>query len=692
MRRNLPNLALLFVLLTLSFATVLPISGQDTSAIITKLEELRGKLQGQKSLQNEIDVVINQIQAGAFDDALDKLQNDVKSSILARTKSPTLLIQLINEIINLIKYFKPHKPPTPNFTISANPTQLGIEQGSSGTSTITVMSIGGFSQQVTLSTTAPPSGITHPLNPTKVTPLPNHSINSTLTITVATYAQPKSYAITVTGTNGTLMHSVMIVFSVIARPETLDFSLSASPNKLSIQKGRSNSTVITVTSLHDFSKPVDLEVPPVGKAINTTLNPTQVIPPANSYAISIFSINVAGNAPTGSLNITITGHSATVTRNITISIDIVAPSIPVSPDFSVNVVPSELTIQQGDSVMATIIVVSLRGFSQSIDITVTPANISGTSLTLNSTQVTPPPYSFAASVMIVSAAKTATPSNYTLKVTGTNGTLTHTAQISLRIAFETIPPRIVSVSRLIEKPSYNETVEVLASVIDETSGVRDVILNYVSNLESVNITMQLSVREDLFIGNIPALTYNTTVIYHIYACDQAGNWAVSNDYSYFVIDPYPPVIGVPRWSPLNPATNDKITINVTVSKPSQASNIDEVDLLYKNETTDNWKSIPMTSTGANYTAVLTNQSDTFVRFYVSALDRAGNVAETPEQEFTIARPAEVPLAWILAIIVIIAAIIGGSAYYSHEAAKKSRIQSKSKHKSTVTSPLLPRFT
>lgn len=666
MRKHVPNLVLLFVVLTLtlSFATVLPISGQDTSAIITKLEELRSKLQGQKSLQNKIDAVINQIEAGAFNGALNKLQNDVEKSILARVKNPTELIQLINEIIDLIKGITHPKPPIPDFRMSANPTELDIEQGNLGTSVIIVTSIHGFSQEVTLSTTTAPLDIAFSLNPSKVTPQPDRSINSTLTVSVTTYAQPKTYEITVTGTNGTLLHSITIILTVTAPPQTPDFSLTASPNMLSIQKGRSNASVITVTSLHDFSKPVNLEVPPSGKSINTTLNPTQVIPPANSYAISILTVDIAANAPTGSLNITIVGHSAAVTHNITISIDITAPPTPSNPDFSVKVAPSTLIIQQGDSATATIIVVSLRGFSQSTNISVAPVTISGVTLTLNSIQVTPPPYGFATSILTINVAKIATSSNYTLTVTGTNGTLTRAAQISLRIILETTPPQIVSVLRLIEKPSYNQTVEVLTSVIDETSGVKDVILNYATNAESRNITMQLSLQEDFYRASIPALPYNTTVTYRVFASDKAGNWASSTVYSYVVIDPYPPVIGVPAWSPLNPSANDKITINVTVTKPAQASSIDEVDLFYKNKTSDNWKSIQMTFAGANYTAVLTNQSDTFVRFFVSALDKAGNVAETPEQEFTVAPPAGVPLAWILAVIVIIAAVIGGSAYYS----------------------------
>ncbi|MGB6385275.1 MAG: S53 family peptidase, partial [Terriglobales bacterium] len=48
----------------------------------------------------------------------------------------------------------------PNFTLSASPSSLSIGQGSSGTSTITVTPVDGFTGSVTLSTSSLPSGVT----------------------------------------------------------------------------------------------------------------------------------------------------------------------------------------------------------------------------------------------------------------------------------------------------------------------------------------------------------------------------------------------------------------------------------------------------------------------------------------------------------------------------------------------------
>jgi hypothetical protein len=94
-------------------------------------------------------------------------------------------------------------PPAPDFSISASPASLTIQQGSSGTSTITITSINGFNQPVQLSVSGVPSGVTATLSPQQVTPPAGGSIISTLTVSVGTTATPGSYTLTVTGTNGT---------------------------------------------------------------------------------------------------------------------------------------------------------------------------------------------------------------------------------------------------------------------------------------------------------------------------------------------------------------------------------------------------------------------------------------------------------------------------------------------------------
>ena len=797
MRRQFLNLAVLIMTLTLSFSfiAVLPATSQDEDKeeIKSLLRDLHSKVEGEHPcLANKVNAVIHQIEAGASHGALNKLENDIKKSINAWIKDLEFrqeLLNLVDKIIGLIEGITPPPPPTPDFEISAYPDELEIVQNSSDTSTITVKSLHGFSQRVNLSAELTPATdkITLALVPTWVIPTSKGN-TSTLTVAVAADAEEGEYVITMSGTNGTLPHSVKITLEVTALPipPFKNFSIEASPTSLTIQQGDSDISVITITSLEGFSRPVDLAitsqhipnvnttlyplqvfpkpnnpaisiltidvgsaatpssynitvngtsgslwhsvhivlevtappVPPVPPTpdfsiatsptsltiqqgdsdkstiiiaslkgfnqpvdlaitsakitgVNTTLDPLQVTPPSNSFATSILKVDVATDASLGSYTITVTGTSNSLTHSANVSLAVTAPPPPPTPDFSVTASPAELTVEQGSSGKSTIIVASLNGFNQIVALKVTPESIMDVKLTLNPSEVTPPANSFATSTLTIEVATNASLSQYTITVTGTNGALEHSINISLKIVAEKTPPVIVSVLRQPKKPSYNETVTVLASVTDIVSGVKEVILSYSGGTTWKNETMTL--KEGLYTATVPAFPFNITVNYRVYASDNVGNWAApSSVYSYVVADPYPPVIGYPSWSPEKPAANEEINITVTVTKPPYSSGVKDVTLWYTNTTMDLWLYVPMTFKDGNWMATITNQSDTVVTFTIEATDNAENIAESEEQDITVAAPPSVPLAWILAAIAIIGAGTGGGVYYWRRRRKKSR--------------------
>ncbi|HLJ85729.1 MAG TPA: hypothetical protein VKZ53_02845, partial [Candidatus Angelobacter sp.] len=72
---------------------------------------------------------------------------------------------------------------TPDFILSASPTSLSIAQGSSGTTSISSATVGGFNSAVSLSVSGLPAGVTASFNPTSIA-APG-SGNSTLTFSAA---------------------------------------------------------------------------------------------------------------------------------------------------------------------------------------------------------------------------------------------------------------------------------------------------------------------------------------------------------------------------------------------------------------------------------------------------------------------------------------------------------------------------
>jgi kumamolisin len=109
----------------------------------------------------------------------------------------------------------------PGFTLSATPSTLTISQGSSGTSTITVTPVNGFTGSVTLSASGLPSGVTSGFstNPTTST--------STLTLTASASAATGTSTVTITGVSGSLTETTTVSLTVTAASGSPVVTLSA---------------------------------------------------------------------------------------------------------------------------------------------------------------------------------------------------------------------------------------------------------------------------------------------------------------------------------------------------------------------------------------------------------------------------------------------------------------------------------
>lgn len=101
----------------------------------------------------------------------------------------------------------------PDYSISANPTQLTVAPGNQGTSTISLTPSAGFNQTVDLVCTGAPSGTTCGMNPNKVQMNGISVETSTMTVTVGSSTAPGNYTLTVHGTSVT-NHDVSVSLTV----------------------------------------------------------------------------------------------------------------------------------------------------------------------------------------------------------------------------------------------------------------------------------------------------------------------------------------------------------------------------------------------------------------------------------------------------------------------------------------------
>src|SRR5438552_19173109 len=78
---------------------------------------------------------------------------------------------------------------TPDFSISPSPSSFSVPPGASGTSTITLTSLGSFTGTVTLSPSISPNGPTISVNPSSVTLVAGGSETSKLTVSTQSSTQ-----------------------------------------------------------------------------------------------------------------------------------------------------------------------------------------------------------------------------------------------------------------------------------------------------------------------------------------------------------------------------------------------------------------------------------------------------------------------------------------------------------------------
>ncbi|MGB7332496.1 MAG: protease pro-enzyme activation domain-containing protein [Terriglobales bacterium] len=124
-------------------------------------------------------------------------------------------------------------PQAPGFSLAASPGSVGLAQGGSATSTITVTDGGGFNGSVTLSASGLPSGVTAAFSPNPATSI------STLTLTASGSAATGTFPVTISGKSGSLTSETSL--SVTVNP--LATGVSISPTSLAFA-----TTVVGATS------------------------------------------------------------------------------------------------------------------------------------------------------------------------------------------------------------------------------------------------------------------------------------------------------------------------------------------------------------------------------------------------------------------------------------------------------------
>jgi len=208
-----------------------------------------------------------------------------------------------------------------DFTVAASPDTLSVNQGETGSVTITVTSTGGFASKTNLKwewVGTTPTGVTSSLSPTSVTPTSGGSKTSTLKIETTSTATLGTFKIMVTGTSYPKVHNVNVTVEI---KSIATFNVQASPASRSVYPGQSAQYTVTVTTTGGYNKDILFTLnpaPPSG--ISYAFSPPEVTPP--SITTSTLTVYTTSAVPTGTYTLTIqgAGDGTTDTYQVTLTV------------------------------------------------------------------------------------------------------------------------------------------------------------------------------------------------------------------------------------------------------------------------------------------------------------------------------------------------------------------------------------
>src|SRR3989449_753764 len=327
-----------------------------------------------------------------------------------------------------------------DFALKPSTTSQGLASNSSVTITIGLNST-GFTGPVNMSSSIIPSSVgagptlpTASFSPLTVKLSAGGTNTTTLTLTAASNVPAGRYNVTITGTNGRLVHSTLILVTVGANFTlniTGNFTISSSPSTVTIAAGKSGTASTTMNSA----------------GLNATLTLTSTVTPAPSSSTIgvVITPNRQSLAFGGSRTSTLTISTTTFTLAGTYSVTITATSgsivhstvlsVIVTGNFTIASIPSSGNVVAGATGSSTIELGS-SGLTTNANLSasITPVVANGPTAAF-----TPPTVALTAggtsnSTLTISTTKSTPSGNYVLTITGTVGTLTHTTTFTVTVA------------------------------------------------------------------------------------------------------------------------------------------------------------------------------------------------------------------------------------------------------------------
>jgi subtilisin family serine protease len=197
----------------------------------------------------------------------------------------------------------------PDFTVAATPTSASVNAGATATFAVSVGSVNGFADPISLTAAGIPAGV----GSATITPATlSGSGTAQLVISTLGSAPAGTYPVTVTATSGTTTHTASVTLTVVVR----DFAISASPTTQTVVHGKTATFTISVSAIGGYTGKVKLSRTGVPPRTTTTWSSTTVLVPGSST----FKVKTAARTPAGTYLIVVTAKCGLLSHQVTLTL------------------------------------------------------------------------------------------------------------------------------------------------------------------------------------------------------------------------------------------------------------------------------------------------------------------------------------------------------------------------------------
>jgi hypothetical protein len=309
---------------------------------------------------------------------------------------------------------------TSDYSLNTPAATQTASAGGTASWAVNISRIATFTSAVGLAVTGLPAGATASFSPNPVT-----ANTSTMTIATTSATPAGTFPLTLTGTSGTAVSSLALTLVVVtgtsANSGVGDPVVTVTPATQSISPGGSATYAVALSAAAGATIPaMNFAVGGLPSGVSAVLsaNPTNTA--------TQLTLATQASTPANTYTITITGTSGAIVRTVNVTL-IVGGTAGGAPDFQLAITPNTRAVTVGSVTTYAIAINASGGFNSAVTFA---TGSSAGSITSN---VTPNPATGTATLTVTVAAGTP-PGPYSVTVSGTTGTITRAAAVSLTVS------------------------------------------------------------------------------------------------------------------------------------------------------------------------------------------------------------------------------------------------------------------